>query len=104
MPLLIALGLFAAVALLFVGLALPNAANPVQERLTQYGSRVQTLEAIELEKPFSERAIKPLLQSMARFVLRFAPRANLENVRRRLDMSGNPYNWTPSDFLGIHTH
>jgi len=101
MPLIIAFGLFAAVALLFVGLALPRAANPVQERLSQYGSRVRTLEAIEFEKPFTERAMKPLLQSMARFVLRFAPKANLENVRRRLDMSGNPYNWTPSDFLGI---
>lgn len=101
MPILIAIGLFAAVALLFVGLALPSKANPVQERLNQYGSRVQTLETIELEKPFSERAVKPLLQGMARFALRFAPKANLENVRRRLDMSGNPYNWTPSDFLGI---
>jgi tight adherence protein C len=101
MPILIAFGLFAAVALLFVGLAIPSKANPVQERLTQYGSRVRTLEAIEFEKPFSERAFKPLLQSLARFVLRFAPKANLENVRRRLDMSGNPYNWTPSDFLGI---
>ena len=74
MPILIAFGLFAAVALLFVGLALPSKANPVQERLTQYGSRVQTLESIEMEKPFSERALKPVLQSMARFVLRFAPK------------------------------
>jgi tight adherence protein C len=99
--LLIAFGLFAAVALLFTGLAMPSAANPVQARLAQYGSRMRTLEAIELAKPFSDRALRPLLQSMARFVLRFAPKANLEKVRRQLDMSGNPYNWTPSDFLGV---
>ena len=101
MPIVIAFGLFLAVTLLFVGLALPTRANPVQERLTQYGSRVRTLEAIELETPFSERAVKPMLQSMARMVLRFAPKANLDSVRLRLDMSGNPYSWTPMDFLGI---
>src|SRR5437764_218771 len=48
MPIVIGLGLFLAVALLFVGLALPSGANPVRERLTQYGSRARTLEAIDV--------------------------------------------------------
>jgi hypothetical protein len=99
LPLLVSLGLFLTVALVFIGIAMPRSVDPVQSRLTAYGSRIRTLEEIELEKPFADRAVKPVLQGMASFVLRFAPRANLENLRRRLDMAGNPNNWSPSDFL-----
>ena len=101
MPLLISLGLFVTVALVFAGIAMPRSADPVQSRLTTYGSRIRTLEEIELEKPFTDRAVKPILQGVAGFVMRFAPRANLEGVRHRLDMAGNPNNWTPSDFIGV---
>ncbi len=101
MPLLIALGAGAAVIMLFVGLSMPARVDPVQARLSQYGSRIRTLEEIELAQPFNERIVKPLLQNMARMVLRFAPQQNLEALRRKLDMAGNPNNWTPSDFLGV---
>src|SRR5712691_2878071 len=98
---LIALGLGLAIVMIFIGLAMPRRADPVQARLTQYGSRVRTLEEIELDRPFSERAIKPLLQSMARMVLRFAPRANLDGMRLKLEMAGNPNNWSAADFTGV---
>ncbi|MBI1801022.1 MAG: type II secretion system F family protein [Chloroflexi bacterium] len=100
-PLLIAMGLGAAVVMVFVGLAVRRTASPVQARLNQFGSRIRTLEEIELETPFSERVVKPLLQSAAHMVLRFAPRSNLEALRHKLDMAGNPNGWTPSDFLGV---
>ena len=90
MPLLISLGLFVTVALVFMGIAMPRSVDPVQSRLTTYGSRIRTLEEIDLEKPFSERAVKPILQSVAAFIMRLAPRANLEGVRHRLDMAGIP--------------
>lgn len=101
MPLLIAFGLFAAVTLFFVGLAAPHSADPVQNRLNMYGTRIRTLKEIELAQPFADRAVKPVLQGVANFVLRFAPRANLENVRHKLDMAGNPNSWTAADFVGV---
>lgn len=90
-----------AIVMIFVGLAMPRGADPVQVRLSQYGSRIRTLEEIELERPFSERAIKPILQSMSHMVMRFAPQANLEATRHKLDMAGNPNGWTASDFMGV---
>lgn len=101
MLLFIALGLSVAVAFVFIGLALPAGPDPVQARLNQYGTRVRTLEELELERPFSERNIKPLLQGLSKFVLRFAPQTNLKNAQHNLDLAGNPNNWTASDFLGV---
>ena len=101
MALFIALGLSAAIIFIFIGLALPSGADPVQVRLNQYGTRVRTLEEIELERPFSERNVKPLLQGVSKFILRFTPQTNLKNTQHKLDLAGNPSNWTASDFLGV---
>ncbi len=90
------------VALVFVGLAMPRRADPVQERLSRYGTRQpRSLEEIELQAPFYERAIQPIIRAMAGFVTRFAPRRNLEALQHKLDMAGNPNNWTPADFMGV---
>ena len=98
---LIALLAGLAVTLFIVGIALPSRADPVQSRLEAYGSRVPTLEEIEMDRPFVERAIKPLLHGMASVVMRFTPNASVESSRLKLEMSGNPNNWTPTDFLGV---
>lgn len=90
------------VALVFVGLAMPRRADPIQERLTRFGTRQpRSLEEIELQAPFYERAIQPIIRAMAGFVTRFAPRRNLEALQHKLDMAGNPNNWTPADFMGV---
>ncbi len=90
------------VLLIFVGLAQAMAVpNPVNVRLQQYGARPRTLEEIEMAQPFSERVVMPLIRGMSRFVARFAPQQNVESVRHKLELAGNPNNWTPSDFLGV---
>ncbi|MBI5879833.1 MAG: type II secretion system F family protein [Chloroflexi bacterium] len=103
LPILVALLAFAAVLMVFIGLALPGRADPLQSRLNQFGTRVRTLDEIEMERPFSERVGRPMLQSLSGLALRFAPRANVEGMRLKLEMSGNPYNWLPTDFLGVRT-
>jgi tight adherence protein C len=100
---LLAILVFASIALVFVGLAMPGRPDPVQARPNKFGTRVRTLDEIEMERPFSERVMRPMLQGMSGMALRFAPRANVENMRLKLEMSGNRYNWTPSDFLGVRT-
>jgi len=106
MTMAIALGLagLAAVAVVMVvlGLAIPRQqGNPIQSRLGQYASRPRTLEEIELQQPFLERVIKPVINWMARIVARYTPQRSIENIRHNLILAGNPNNWQASDFLGI---
>ena len=38
---------------------------------------------------------------MAGFINRLAPQRNLEEMRHKLDLAGNPNNWTAADLLGV---
>lgn len=108
----ILLGVLAALAilLLVVGAWLPKTApDPIQARLAQFAERTRSLEEIELEQPFTERVLRPLILQMARLVSRFLPRrklragndAGLGGIQRRLVLAGSPNNLSGSDFLGI---
>ncbi len=102
LALIVALLAGSSIALIFVGLALTRRENPVQERLNRYGGRQpRTLEEIELQVPFQDRAIKPIIQTMSGFVMRFAPQRNIEALQQKLDMAGNPNDWTPAEFMGV---
>jgi tight adherence protein C len=88
--------------LFFLGLGRAiSSPNPVGMRLQQYGVRPRSLEEIELSAPFSERVLTPVIRGMARFITRFTPKQNVEAVRHKLDLAGNPNDWTVSDFLGV---
>ncbi len=102
LQLLVPLGIALGVLLIFAGLASSRrSGTQVQDRLTQYASRPKTLEEIELEQPFSERVLMPMIRSMARLVTRFAPQKSMETVRHNLELAGNPNNWGPAEFLGV---
>jgi tight adherence protein C len=60
-----------------------------------------TLEEIELSQPFRERILAPMVQRAAGVMTRFTPANTLESTRHKLDLAGNPNNWTPSEFFGI---
>lgn len=99
--LLVAIGL--AVVLILVGLSARDPKEALQARLAEYSAREQaaTLEEIELSLPFSERVIAPLVRSVAEFVQRFTPERTLESTRHKLDLAGNPQNWSASEFFGV---
>jgi tight adherence protein C len=91
-----------AIFVLFVGFArTASQPNPVRTRLDMYGTRPRSLEEIELSQPFTERALLPLIRGLARMLNRATPQKNVEQVRHKLDLAGNPNNWTPSEFLGV---
>lgn len=91
-----------AVVIVFLGLARSTSQpNPVRERLALYGTRPRSLEEIELEQPFAERALLPLIHGLARMLTRATPQKNVEQIRHKLDLAGNPNGWTPADFLGV---
>ncbi len=96
-------GLFAlAILIIFMGLARSrNTPSPVQERLQMYGTRPRTLEEIELSQPFGERAVLPLIRGLSRMLTRTTPQKNVEEMRLKLELAGQPNNWTVADFLGV---
>jgi tight adherence protein C len=98
---LIAVGTFLALMLIIIGIASPRPADEIEARLIEYGGRPLTLEEIELAQPFSQRILVPLVQASAQFMSRFTPQRTLEATRHKLDLAGNPNNWSATEFLGI---
>jgi tight adherence protein C len=103
-PLIVAIAVGAIVIILIIiGLASRKPADSLQARLAEYSMRETpaTLEEIELSQPFRERILAPTVQRAATFITRFTPANTLESTRHKLDLAGNPNNWTPSEFFGI---
>jgi tight adherence protein C len=107
-------GLLAAlgIVLLAIGIWLPRTGKDViAERLAAFNQRPRSLEEIELQQPFNERVLRPFIRQLAEALSRFQqarsknPRETqvkgLEAVQLKLALAGNPYRWTPADYLGI---
>ncbi|MCZ7572257.1 MAG: type II secretion system F family protein [Ardenticatenaceae bacterium] len=73
----------------------------VQNRLDSYVGRPDVVEAIDLGKPFVQRAVVPLFWRLLRLLGRFAPKGNLETTERMLLQAGNPGGLTALDFFGL---
>lgn len=101
MELILAIMMGLAVILIFVGLSIPAQPTPVQARLQAYGTRPRTLAEMEMAQPFSERVILPMIRGMSAFLSRFAPQRNVAEIKHKLDLAGNPNQWSASDFLGV---
>ncbi|MGI5835243.1 MAG: type II secretion system F family protein [Chloroflexota bacterium] len=100
----------AAILIIILGLYLPRTApNPVRARLAIFAERTRTLEEIELEQPFTQRVLRPMIGQTARLMTRFLPgkKGNVANdpglgrIQKKLLLAGNPNNLSPNDFLGI---
>lgn len=95
--------LIGAAVLVLVGLRSPEAKDPLQSRLAEFGSRERpvTLEEIEMSQPFSERVLLPLVRQVGQMTTRFTPEAALEATQHKLDLAGNPGNLDPKMFMAI---
>jgi tight adherence protein C len=98
---LVAIGF--AVVLIVIGIGARDPKESLQARLAEYSAREQaaSLEEIELSLPFSERIIAPMVRGVAEFVRRFTPERTLESTRHKLDLAGNPQNWSAAEFFGV---
>ena len=101
MILVVSLLLGFSIILIFVGLSIPSQPSREQERLQTYGTRPRTLAEMEMAMPFSERVALPLIRGTAGLLNRLTPQRNIENLKHRLDLAGNPNNWNTADFLGV---
>jgi tight adherence protein C len=55
----------------------------------------------ELEQPFSERVLEPMLARLTRIGRRFSPSDSTERIQQRLDVAGNPVGWTVDRIAGL---
>jgi tight adherence protein C len=104
-PLLLALFAGLGVLMIFIGLARTpstNTAAMVQQRLSVYGGeKPVTLEEMELQRPFSERFLRPAIERLGSLLSRSTPQKARQNLMNRLDLAGRPGNLTPEDFAAV---
>jgi tight adherence protein C len=62
----------------------------IAERLAQFAERPLTLEEIELQKPFQERVLTPLMTGLSTRIGKMMPKQMMERLRTKLEMAGNP--------------
>lgn len=97
-PALIALGIFG----VFLKMSMPTRnAVSIESRLQAFAERPRTLEEMELEQPFRERVIKPIIEGVTRFFGKMAPSKGMEKLRLQLVLAGNPYNMQVPEFTGV---
>ncbi|HSP10674.1 MAG TPA: type II secretion system F family protein [Candidatus Dormibacteraeota bacterium] len=95
------------VMLIFIGLARTpstNTAEMVQRRLSVYGGggeKPLTLEEVELQRPFSERFLRPSIERLGTLLSRSTPQKARQDLMNRLDLAGRPGNLTPEDFAAV---
>src|SRR6185436_6438412 len=91
-----------AILLIFVGLAGGSPVDPVQARLTQLGTmQAKNLEELELQQPFIERTLRPLMASLSGRMSRTASASFTEKTEKRLALAGNPGDLRVADWLGV---
>jgi tight adherence protein C len=95
--------LLAALVLVVVGFRSPEAKDPLQSRLAEFGSRDKpvTLEEIEMSQPFHERVLLPIIRQAGNLASRFTPEAALRSTQHQLDLAGNPAGLGPREFMAI---
>jgi tight adherence protein C len=93
------------VLMIFFGLARTpsrNTAQMVQERLSVYGGeKPLSLDEMELQRPFSERFLRPSIERLGSLLSRSTPQKSRQDLMNRLDLAGRPGNLTPEDFAAV---
>ena len=97
---LFALLMFIAVLMIVGSVVLGQQLDPVQARLQQISVRPRSLEELELQRPLSERTLKPIINSLSRLVGRFYPQNTVRGLALKLKRAGMEQTSTEF-FLGV---
>src|SRR6202142_2318441 len=76
--------------------------DPLMARLeeaTQRGDVISSLEQIEMQQPFTQRVIVPLLQRIGEMSTSITPQKVLQDTTTKLEIAGNPGRIDASTFL-----
>ncbi len=102
LPIILAVLVGGGILLLFVGLSASTPVDPVQARLTQLGSmQAKNLEELELQQPFAERTLRPLVARLSKMGARLGSASSSATAEKRLAMAGNPGDLRLTDWIGV---
>jgi tight adherence protein C len=102
MPVVIIALIFAAgIFLFFRGLAMAPRENLLETRLAQFRDQNATFEEIELQQPFSERFLRPILERVGAFMNARVGRDRIVFIQNRLSLAGRPGNLTVNGFISV---
>ena len=74
----------------------------VDNRLLTYeGLKPLTLEEVELQQPFAQRFLRPLIARLGNSLSRTTPQRAHLNLQNRLELAGRPGNLTAADFGAV---
>jgi tight adherence protein C len=74
----------------------------LEERLRGYGDiEPKTLDEIELQTPFEERVLRPLLERVGRVLSDRTPQKSRDALRLKLSLAGNPGNLSVGGFTAL---
>jgi tight adherence protein C len=76
--------------------------DPLMARLdeaTQRGDVISSLEEIEMQQPFNQRVIVPILRRIGEMSTAFTPQKVLQDTTTKLEIAGNPGRIDASTFL-----
>ncbi len=62
-------------------------------------TRVPSEREKKLARPLGERLFGPVVQAVNGFIMAVTPKHVVDAVRRKLDVTGNPWNMTPGDYI-----
>jgi len=91
---------FFGVLLVFASMMMGQALDPVQARLQQIAVRPRTLEELELQRPLSDRTLKPIIQGISQLIGRFYPANTVKSIALKLKRAGMETTSTEF-FLGV---
>src|SRR5712692_1282876 len=80
--------MFFGVLVVFVSMVIGSQLDPVQARLQQIAVRPRSLEELELQRPLSERTIKPIIRGLSGLVGRFYPANTVKSLQLKLKRAG----------------
>jgi len=101
-PIILGVCVGGGIMLLFLGLASSSPIDPVQARLTQLGSfQARNLEELELQQPFTDRTLRPLIARLSRMGSRMTSASSTNTAEKRLAMAGNPGELKLTDWMGV---
>jgi tight adherence protein C len=101
-PIILGVCVGGGIMLLFLGLASSSPIDPVQARLTQLGSfQARNLEELELQQPFADRTLRPLIARLSRMGSRMSSASSTDTAEKRLAMAGNPGELKLTDWMGV---
>jgi len=99
----IVIAIFAAIGVLLIvfGAISRPTQDAVQQRLEQLVVKPKSLEEAELEQPFFERAVRPLVQRLSRLSRRGGQGGMIEAAEGRLHRAGYPGGLRGADWMGV---